>query len=254
VKVGVFTSNQPRHVSLVNLLAEHFDVVHAVIETTSVGVGNDDGPIPRYMQRVRSAERRFFGDGLSTRANVSSIALPMGDVNHLERGQLSALLEVDRLVVFGSDYIKGWLVEELVARRTINIHMGLSPYFRGAACNFWALHDGLPGHVGATLHYLARGLDDGPILQHVVPTLEDEGPFEYTMKAVRDAHLALLELLKRGAESLGDGEAQDRSLEVRYSRSRDFTPEIASAFLERGLDNAAMREMIATAPAPRLIG
>ena len=48
--------------------------------------------------------------------------------------------------------------------------MGISPYYRGSACNFWALYDKNPQFVGATIHYLSEGLDDGDILFHVLPS------------------------------------------------------------------------------------
>ena len=45
--------------------------------------------------------------------------------------------------------------------------MGISPYYRGTDCNFWALYDGNPHLVGATIHYLSEGLDSGDIAYHV---------------------------------------------------------------------------------------
>ena len=83
----------------------------------------------------------------------------MGDLNHLKKADLKDFLESDIYVVFGSSYIKGFLVDFLIKRKAINIHMGLSPYYRGADCNFWALQDDNPHYVGATIHLLSKGLD-----------------------------------------------------------------------------------------------
>ena len=42
----------------------------------------------------------------------------------------------------------------------LNIHLGLSPYYRGAGTNFWPLVNGEPEYCGATIHFLdeRRGL------------------------------------------------------------------------------------------------
>jgi len=39
--------------------------------------------------------------------------------------------------------------------------MGISPYYRGNDCNFWALNDNNPHLVGSTIHLLSKGLDNG---------------------------------------------------------------------------------------------
>ena len=42
--------------------------------------------------------------------------------------------------------------------------MGVSPYYRGADCNFWALYDSNYHLVGSTIHYLSKGIDSGDII------------------------------------------------------------------------------------------
>ena len=52
----------------------------------------------------------------------------------------------------------------LVKKKTINIHMGVSPYYRGTDCNYWTLVDDNPHLVGATIHMISKGLDSDQIL------------------------------------------------------------------------------------------
>ena len=63
--------------------------------------------------------------------------------------------------------------------------MGLSPYYRGADCNFWALQDDNPHYVGATIHLLSKGLTR-KVLYHALAKLREK-PFNYTMKTVKSA-------------------------------------------------------------------
>ena len=71
---------------------------------------------------------------------------------------------------------------DFLIKDAINIHMGISPYYRGSSCNFWAIYDGNPSYVGATIHLLSKGLDSGDILFHCLPKpLNNDGVFDFTM-------------------------------------------------------------------------
>ena len=124
---------------------------------------------------------------------MRSLAIKLGDLNLLKPKQIAPALESDIYVVFGSSFIKGWLTDFLTQNHAVNIHKGLSPYYRGSSCNFWALFDGKPEYVGATIHLLSKGLDSGPIIFHAVPKLDDENPFEFTMRSVVVAQETLTE-------------------------------------------------------------
>ena len=51
------------------------------------------------------------------------------------------------------------LINFLIKKKTINIHMGISPYYRGSDCNFWAMYDNNLHLVGGTVHLISKGLD-----------------------------------------------------------------------------------------------
>ena len=73
--------------------------------------------------------------------------------------------------------------------------MGISPYYRGADCNFWAMYDGNSHLVGATIHMLSKGLDSGAILYHAM-SKKNKNPFDYTMLAVKSAFVSLVNNIK----------------------------------------------------------
>jgi hypothetical protein len=254
VRLAVLTSNQPRHLALVERLAAVDPRLHAVVEATAPTgtIGSSSPVLSEYFARVDAAERACFGAVRHLPAGASVVAVRMGDLGSVPRSALEGMLAADRIVVFGSSWIRGWLVEELVARGAINIHMGISPQYRGSACNFWAVEDGNPHLVGATIHLLSAGLDSGPMLRHVRPRHEGEDSFGFTMKAVAAAHDALIGML--GAASLPDAVPQDRSLEVRYSRSADFTEDVAAAHLAADHGPRAIADALAAAPAVELLG
>jgi hypothetical protein len=254
MKITVFTSNQPRHVSLIRGLATVADTVFAVQECNTLFPGEVEDffrktPVMQnYFRRVTAAEQSVFGDVAFLPSNVRSLSMKSGDVSKLPRNVLQDALSSDLFVVFGSSYIKGWLIDELVSRGAINIHIGVSPYYRGNSCNFWALYDMRPNLVGATIHLLSRGLDSGPMLFHAMPKPGPVEPFELGMLAVRAAHLGLLDAIKSGSLANYDLVQQDRGQELRYTRNQDFNDAVAEEYLSRKLDAERVGELFQTAP------
>lgn len=240
MRITVFTSNQPRHHSLISRLAEAFEFVYAIQECNTIFPGRvqdffRSSPVMQdYFSNVVAAERKVFGRVSFLPKNVASLALKSGDLALVEREILEPALSADAFLVFGASYIKGWLIDELVCRRAINIHMGLSPYYRGSSCNFWALYDDRAEFVGATIHLLSRGLDSGDMLYHCVPQpLPNDSSFDFSMRAVELAHRSVVERIASGEILSMPVVPQDKSLEIRYTRSSDFTDQVAAEFLAR---------------------
>ena len=112
--------------------------------------------------------------------------------------------------------------------------MGLSPYYRGSSCNFWALYDGNPSYVGATIHLLSKGLDSGDMLFHCVPKLKSEdSPFDFTMRSVLVAQQGLITAVDNKSIFSVSAVKQDKSQEIRYTKNQDFNDQVADEFLQR---------------------
>lgn len=233
--VTVFTSNQPRHIALINRLNQSFETVYAIQECTTAFPGrvedfyNRTDVMRDYFTRVMKAENDQFGHLAPMDMGVRSMPIKMGDLNFLRPDQLRMVLNSDCYVVFGASYITGWLIDHLIEHNAINIHMGMSPWYRGSSTNFWAMYDTNYSLVGATIHMLTKGLDSGPILFYAKPEAKRYEPFELGMEAVRVAHEETVEYLLSGRTL--EPKEQDRSKELRYTRNRDFTDEVAAEYL-----------------------
>lgn len=249
MNITVFTSNQPRHLGLVSKLSAISHQTFAVLECRTVfpGLVSDffkkSDVMREYFENVMRAERLLYGDVRFLSSNVRTLSVKSGDLNKLNYETLKDALSSDVYIVFGASYIKDWLVDFLVQQKAINIHMGVSPYYRGSSCNFWALYDFRPEYVGSTIHLLSKGLDSGDMLYHALPTLNDEDPFLFTMKAVEAAQLSLVEKLSNKALFEMSAVQQDKAMQIRYTRSGDFNDDVASSFLSRGLNNQKLRDL-----------
>jgi methionyl-tRNA formyltransferase len=96
-------------------------------------------------------------------------------------------LEPDVVLVFGCGILKDPVLRPFDGR-IINIHLGLSPYYRGSGTNFWPLVNREPEYVGATIHYIDAGIDTGPIIGHVRPEIRgSDGPHDIGNRAITAA-------------------------------------------------------------------
>ena len=256
MKITVFTSNQPRHLAFIRALAGVANQVTAVIETKSVFPAPlADGamtPLDQYFARMRTSEERIFGKIGPCPDGVRVLALPHSELSQASLDVLGPALEADRYFTFGCSYIRGDLCSTLIQKKAINLHIGVSPQFRGSACNFWALEHGRADLVGATVHRLAAGLDSGAILFHTFPAGPTDDPFDLGMLAVQSAIEGTIHHLS--SDVLDDpGVEQDRSQQIYYSRNKDFTAELAQQFLIHPPARAAVEAQIKQRNVEKLI-
>ncbi len=236
MNITIFTSNQPRHLSLIADLASIANTVYAIIEVNTVFPGErvdffkKSDIMQTYFSRVINSEKKFFGNISFLPSNVKPLILKSGDLNKVNFSILEPALKSDEYVVFGSSFIKGKLIDFLVDQNTYNIHMGISPHYRGSSCNFWAAYDKNYDMVGATIHMLSKGLDSGDMLFHALPDFEND-PFDLGMRAVKSAHKGLVDNLKTGSLSSYNRVKQDKSKELRYTKNIEFDDDVASDYL-----------------------
>lgn len=148
----------------------------------------------------------------------------------------------EAVVVFGSDLIKGQLLEAL-PEFSINLHLGLSPWYRGAATLFWPFYFLEPNYAGATFHKITSSPDAGAILHQSVPPLHSgDGIHDVAAKTVTTAteeFALLLDKFSGGTRfELTDQTAQGK-LFSRY----DFKPAHLRMIYER-FDNDIVREFL----------
>ena len=126
----------------------------------------------KYFLKVDKAEEKYFEKDNYVKDFVRLKMIKQGDLNSISKKDLKFALNSDVYIIFGASYItNNWLINFLI-KKAINIHMGLSPFYRGSSCNFWAIYDNNPEYVGATIHYLSKGLDSGKIISIVFQTIK----------------------------------------------------------------------------------
>jgi|688.fasta_scaffold122227_2 folate-dependent phosphoribosylglycinamide formyltransferase PurN len=99
--------------------------------------------------------------------------------------------------IFGVDLLKKKIIN-LIDKKNINLHLGLSPWYKGSATLFWPFYFLQPHFCGATFHQITEGIDDGPILHHSVPKLlKGQSIHDVSINVVKKAKADLKKIIIR---------------------------------------------------------
>lgn len=79
-------------------------------------------------------------------------------------------LQPDVIAVHGTGIVKRRILNK--APLALNLHWGLSPYYRGTHCTNWALVNWDPYNIGVTIHKLTKVIDGGSILAQARPEID----------------------------------------------------------------------------------
>ena len=239
MNITLITSDQIRHNYLVNLLSNIATKLNVIQEKKTFFSNQNkiSNLMKNYFLKVDDAQKKVFGNAAIDKKNknIKLLSLENKELEKCSLNSLSDFLNSDIFIVFGSSFIKKDLANFLIDHKALNIHLGISPYYRGTDCNFWALFDNNPHLVGATIHLLSKGLDSGQILYHALSEIKED-PFIYTMSAVKSAFESIAQKIENKTIFEHTPEIQDKSKEIRYSKKNEFNDEVIKKFFLNKID------------------
>lgn len=169
-RVVIITGDSKRHDYFVECIERHLDVIQVYAEKKfsyldAFADSHFAGAVANHFSLRDASEQHYFGSA-APKSPIKTLA--RGGANKPEVVEEIIGLKADFILLFGSGIIKEPILEAY-KDRVINMHLGLSPYYRGSGTNFWPLVDGKPECVGATLHLAVLKVDAGGILHQVRP-------------------------------------------------------------------------------------
>jgi methionyl-tRNA formyltransferase len=180
------------------------------------------------------AEEAFFGhcrDLPLEAAGVPLLRVPEGHINDPEVVEFVRNCRPDAVSVYGTRLLRDEILA-ICPGRVVNLHLGMSPYYRGAATIFWPLYNDEPEFVGATIHQIDLTIDTGAIFHHVRPEIAaDDNPHTIGCKAVQAAAEGLLRTLWEMER--GEAVAVPQWDKGRLYLQRHFEPRHARELYER---------------------
>jgi phosphoribosylglycinamide formyltransferase 1 len=182
--------------------------------------------------------------------------LPKGDINLPEHVSELISLKPDLLVAYGCSIIREPLLQAF-SGRFLNVHLGLSPYYRGSGTNYWPLVNGEPEFVGATFMHIDAGVDTGEIIHQIRARIAPaDTPVQIGNRLIVDMAPVYRDVILR-FEKLGKVPQPAEPPNVRYYKKKDYTEEsvkvLYQKFSENLVDRYLTEEAARTAKAPLVI-
>ncbi len=200
MKTVIFTRTGFHHTSFINRLLERFDIACVVREAYPEQTGknvlpsefrslsgeNVSGLIQderflnsfsemysagfRYHPLLKDYLRSSF-DVVVEKAGTQYLNVGCGEINSAGIREFLKSLKPDVIAVLGSSVIRKELIS-IPSVAMINIHSGLSPYYRGTWSYGWPIVNREPEYIGVTVHHINAGIDTGDIIYQTKPILE----------------------------------------------------------------------------------
>lgn len=121
----------------------------------------------QHLSAREASEQEFFGLFVEKSSDYSNpVSLPKGDINNEQHTQEIIKANPDLLIAYGCSIIREPLLSAFKGR-FINVHLGLSPYYRGSGTNYWPLVNNEPEYVGATYMHINAGIDTGEVIHQI---------------------------------------------------------------------------------------
>ena len=137
-----------------------------IIYTKSILRGSAD-------QRIKEINEEY---GMN-RENIPEEKIEYIDsVNSLHMQQVIARLDPNLIIINGTPIIKRHILDAADCH-FLNIHVGITPKYRGVHGGYWALFENDPGLMGATTHFVDAGIDTGLVLDQSTVQVSEKDNF-----------------------------------------------------------------------------
>ena len=188
MKCIILTSNGLRHSYFINAIKTSFEIVGCIREPKKNYYNKirDESTVVRdHFKRLSDAENRIFGKNEIN--NIDILNVDKKSINDKQYIEWVKSKDAECIFLFGTGILGlDWL--NLFPHKIINLHLGISPYYRGSGTMFWPFYENKYGLVGTTTHIAARDVDAGSIIsRHQANYKEGESYYQVVNKTIKDS-------------------------------------------------------------------
>lgn len=152
----------------------------------------------QHIEARQQSETDFFMEYIeSVKDKSNPNFIQKGAINKQNIINEIIVLNPDLLVCYGSSLIKSDLLIKF-QNKFLNVHLGLSPYYRGSGTNVWPLINLEPHMVGATFMYIDAGIDTGEIIHQIrADIFLGDSPHSIGNRLIRKMTLTYAEIISK---------------------------------------------------------
>ena len=183
--------------------------------------------VVEHLEQRGREEENYFGEYSFDALTCPTFFIDTGTASSIVVFEWVNNFSPDYILLYGSSIIKDPILSAY-KNKIINLHLGLSPYYKGAATLFWPIAYNEIQCIGTTFHLASMKVDDGAIIHQLRPILEPEDTI-YTCgcKAMLASFRVAPEVIKNywdngNSVSLYSNESKERE---KVFRMKDFNEE-----------------------------
>jgi len=246
----ILTGNSFRHKYFANTIGKKFPAVAVFSEIKVFDPANQKAGASNLKDQQRKLwqwhfglaqkeEGIFFGEHKEFNNCGKVEQVPKGEINEKNWVKKISAYKPDIVAVYGTSLLREEVID-ICPKTTVNMHLGLSPYYRGSGTNFWPLYDGHPEYVGVTIHRIDPGIDTGPIFHQGRPNVEvSDNQHSIGNKAI----IVGTNLMIKTIEEIQSGQsiAYEQKEKGKLYTRKDFSPD-SIARLKTNMDSGLIRD------------
>jgi len=245
----LLTSNSLRHKYVSNKIANEFDLELIITEEKSdkiedtKGLNEEDKHlIKSHFKKRASSENIYFSDYSHFPKNTEHIKVANGKINSQFIHNRLLNIDPDAIFLFGTSIIKPFILKSF-KNKIINLHLGLSPYYKGSGTNLWPLYFDEPECVGTTIHLAEEKVDAGAILYQLRPDLcSGDTIHDIGNKTIKKAGHVYPQIVKKYL--MGEINPQKQTpLKGKTLKISDFTPSILRKTIQK-IENGLIKDYL----------
>jgi methionyl-tRNA formyltransferase len=256
LKIIFFTGNSIRHKFLANSILDGNQVLVISECKENTALYKNKKPknmIDEHFNLRYNTEKDIFKNNEDF--NTKFISLENGKINTPEIFERIKLFDPRLMISFGSSIIKEPLLSLLPKGHFLNVHLGISPYYRGSGTNFWPFVNNELEYVGSTILHIDPGIDTGDIITHVIPKIElGDDVHKLGCKVIQESVIALQKIM----DIVKEGKELPRTKQwiidnEKYYKNKDFNGSILLKYKEN-LKNGIVEKFLGSPKSiPKLI-
>lgn len=262
MQIALFTSNHLRHKYVAAQIAKQLPLKLILTEEKNTAIENtvkysseDRKLLDDHFTSRALSEKNFFEDYTNFPKDVPLIQKEFGTLNSQETLDLLADNNITLILLFGTSIIKP-LILDFYPNRIINLHLGLSPYYKGSGTNFFPIVNNEFESLGATIHLATKMVDAGSILHQIRLDDISENDTIHSLgnKVIKKAGALYPKIVASYVSGTIEALPQNKIENTKQYRIIDFTPEklrqAHKVLLDSGILNYlnARNERIASKP------
>ena len=205
MKVLLISGDHPRHLYVQEAFLQNGIVCKAIvmqredlIPSPPANTSNHDkNNFIKHFENRYNIEKKTYGQLRPENVflDIEVLYITPSELNSKKSSEFTENFNPDIAFIFGPDIIKTPLYAAL-PRISINLHLGLSPWYKGSATLFWPFYFLEPQFTGVTFHQIIQKADAGSILHQSVPSISvGDGIHDVGANAVKKAKNDLYNLI-----------------------------------------------------------